>query len=73
MVERTYLHGLWRASQAAHKSHATSDHPSAPLDRIPPMHKVSTPCTMLLFTHCSSSDSCEARVIVGAVVTVGTV
>jgi len=41
MVERTYLHSLWRASQAAHKSQATCDHPSAPLDCIPPMHKVS--------------------------------
>ncbi|KAL0045726.1 hypothetical protein WJX82_002854 [Trebouxia sp. C0006] len=39
MVERTYLHSLWRASQAAHKRQATSEHPSAPLDRIPPMHK----------------------------------
>ncbi|KAL0043408.1 hypothetical protein WJX79_003790 [Trebouxia sp. C0005] len=39
MVERTYLHSLWRASQAAHKSQATSDHPSTPLDRVPPMHK----------------------------------
>lgn len=55
MVERTYLHSLWRASQAAHKSQATSDHPSTPLDRIPPMHKVSTHCTMLLFTDCSSA------------------
>ncbi len=49
MVERTYLHSLWRASQAAHKSQATSDHPSAPLDRIPPMHKVSMHCTMLSY------------------------
>ncbi|DBA73425.1 TPA: hypothetical protein ACH3X1_011462 [Trebouxia sp. C0004] len=39
MVERTYLHSLWRASQAAHKSQATSDYPSAPLDLVPPMHK----------------------------------
>ena len=40
MVERAYLHNLWRASQAAHKWWATPDTPSAPLTSIPPMHKV---------------------------------
>ena len=49
MVERTYLHSLWRASQAAHKRQATSDQPSAPLDRIPPMHKVSMHYTRLSY------------------------
>ena len=40
MVERAYLHNLWRASQAAHKGWATQDNPSVPLSCIPPMHKV---------------------------------
>ena len=40
MVERTYLHSLWRASQAAHRWWATPDTPSAPLASIPVMHKV---------------------------------
>ena len=40
MVERAYLHSLWRASQAAHRWWATPDTPSAPLASIPAMHKV---------------------------------
>lgn len=40
MVERAYLHNLWRASQAAHRWWATTDTPSAPLASIPTMHKV---------------------------------
>ena len=40
MVERTYLHGLWRASQAAHKAWATAECPSMGLMQIPVMHKV---------------------------------
>ena len=53
MVERAYLHNLWRASQAAHKWWATPDNPSAPLDCIPPMHKVSSHKSLhdLLFLH----------------------
>lgn len=42
MVERTYLHGLWRTSQAAHKANATADAPAVPLHLIPTMHKVHT-------------------------------
>ena len=42
MVERTYLHGLWRTSQAAHKANATADVPAVPLHLIPTMHKVRT-------------------------------
>lgn len=40
MVERTYLHGLWRASQAANKAWATTDSPAMTLEQIPVMHKV---------------------------------
>lgn len=58
MVERAYLHNLWRASQAAHKWWATPDTPSAPLTSIPPMHKVgpadSDPCVKTQ-TICSHS------------------
>ena len=40
MAERTYITGIWRASQAAYRPWVTTLHPRATLDMIPPTVKV---------------------------------
>jgi len=40
MAERTYITGIWRASQAAYRPWATTAHPRATPDMIPPTTKV---------------------------------
>ncbi len=40
MAERTYITGIWRASQAAYRPWATTSYPRAMPDMIPPTTKV---------------------------------
>ena len=48
MVERAYLHLMFRISQARFRWWPTADHPEPTLDLIPPCYKVGyfpTPCS----------------------------
>ena len=55
MAERTYITGIWRASQAAYRPWVTTAHPLATLDMIPPTIMVplhsQTVLTLLLRTY----------------------